>query len=122
MDPPSLLVCVNRSAKIHALMTEGQGFCVSILHHGQEPVARQFGNAALSAAERFSVGEWDFKGACGPHLIGAQACIECALDKRFEYGSHTICAGAVRNVVLGETTDPLVYANGNYVTVHLPPK
>jgi flavin reductase (DIM6/NTAB) family NADH-FMN oxidoreductase RutF len=120
MDPPSLLVCVNRSAKIHALMAEGQGFCVNVLHHGQEPVARQFGNAALSATERFSVGDWDLEAAGGPHLLGAQACIECVLDRRFEYGSHTVCAGRVKRVVLGEKTDPLLYANGLYTTAHFP--
>jgi len=117
MDPPSLLVCVNRSARLHPALLEGGAFCVNVLHQGQELVARQFGNAALSPTERFAVGDWAMHAPAGPRLSDAAACIDCVLEKRFEYGTHSICVGAVQHVVLGSPVEPLLYANGAYSTL-----
>ena len=44
MDPPSLLVCVNKNASIHdTLITDGQQFCVNLLSKAkrilQQPAA-----------------------------------------------------------------------------------
>jgi len=30
LDPPSMLVCINREASIHEVMKEGLGFCINI--------------------------------------------------------------------------------------------
>lgn len=114
MEPPSLLVCVNHSAKIHAALGEGARFCVNVLHRDHEVVARRFGDASLTSEERFAVGDWDRSGECGPVLRGAQAVIECELANRFEFGTHSICVGRVRRIALGARIEPLLYADGVY--------
>src|SRR5687768_17314398 len=42
MDPPSLLVCINRAAAVHASMADLANFRVNILHRDQEDIARMF--------------------------------------------------------------------------------
>src|SRR3546814_7831757 len=36
MDPPSLLICANRSASMFALLKDGADFCVNILDASQQ--------------------------------------------------------------------------------------
>ena len=39
LDPPLMLVCINREASIHEVMKEGLGFCINILSLGQKNLA-----------------------------------------------------------------------------------
>ena len=55
-DPPSLLICVNRSASLHAPLSAGAPFAVNILHHGQEHIAARC-SGAIKGEERFGEGE-----------------------------------------------------------------
>ena len=56
-DPPSLLVCVNRDASIHAPLAGRGAFCVNVLTTGHEDLVSAFGGR-LKGNERFSVGDW----------------------------------------------------------------
>ena len=38
-DPPSMLVCVNRTASMYAPLAAGAPFAINILHHSQSAVA-----------------------------------------------------------------------------------
>src|SRR3546814_9123729 len=74
MDPPSMIVSVNRSASLHAPLSAGAGFCINVLARTQEEISRACGGA-LKGEERFALGEW-IEGAEGiPVLAGAQASI-----------------------------------------------
>src|SRR5688500_5303109 len=42
LDPPSLLICINRSASMHASMEDVAHFRVNVLHRDQEDIARMF--------------------------------------------------------------------------------
>src|SRR5918993_3283406 len=54
-DPPSLLVCVNRSASLHGPLACAETFAVNVLGLGNRDVAEHF---MRSGADRFEVGEW----------------------------------------------------------------
>jgi flavin reductase len=56
-EPPSLLVCVNRSASLHAPLASAEVFCVNVLGLGNRDVAEHFMMPA--ATDRFAVGEWE---------------------------------------------------------------
>ena len=61
MDPPSLLVCVNKNASIHdTLITDGQQFCVNLLSKGQEDIATTC-SINEKEPERFQFDDWDTK-------------------------------------------------------------
>ena len=116
MDPPSMLICVNRSASIHKPLSEGAGFCLNILHSSQEAIS-----AVCSGGEkgevRFQHGAWA-KSANGlPYLEDAQACFLCVNDQSVDYGTHTVFIGRVEEVLTNGAVDPLVYVDGRYTTV-----
>lgn len=112
MDPPTLLVCVNRSVRLNTLLQAAGAFRVNYLGRGHEEVARAFGGG--SGADRFRVGRWDLDAVPAPELVDALAQISCRLDGAFECGTHTIFVGAVKDVRLGSGDEPLLYCNGGY--------
>lgn len=113
MDPPSLLICVNRSASIHAALTHGATFSVNILHESHEPISAAFGGKA-KGAERFATGDWRACSEGLPRLHDAVASIACAVDMSVDYGTHTIVIGKVRQTRLSTQEHPLIYVNGRY--------
>jgi flavin reductase (DIM6/NTAB) family NADH-FMN oxidoreductase RutF len=115
MDPPSLLVCVNKSTTFHQAITANEIFCVNILRTGHDEVSTAFGGARPSA-EKFAIGDW-LSDRETPYLKDAQASIFCNRANLFEHGTHTIVIGNVTDLILTDPVSPLVYVNGRYVSI-----
>jgi flavin reductase len=115
-EPPSLLVCVNRSASLHSHLIEASHFAVNILHHEQVDVARRFSDNSLRDV-RFDNAEWKKHEMGPPVLTGAQVSLVCSRSELFSFGTHTICIGTVVDVQNRDDIDPLVYLNGVFSTV-----
>jgi flavin reductase len=115
LEPPSLLVCINRRASMHGSMTDVSHFGVNVLHRDQEHLARQFADRNLREL-RFASG-WHFDNAGPPRLPDAQASILCRRTDHHVFGTHSIFIGVVEDVVLREDVQPLVYLNGSYGSV-----
>src|SRR5690349_10248240 len=58
MDPPSVLVCINKTSRLHMLLHKEDRFCVNILHTDNMQTSEVF-SMPLPADERFCSGEWD---------------------------------------------------------------
>lgn len=57
MDPPSMLVCINRSNATYTAVAEGTEIGLSLLSEEQEEVSRRCGGGA-AGEDKFAVGEW----------------------------------------------------------------
>jgi flavin reductase (DIM6/NTAB) family NADH-FMN oxidoreductase RutF len=112
MDPPSLLVCINQMATMHASMADVSHFCVNVLHRDQEETARIFADRRHHAL-RFTSG-WEMDCERPPRLLEAQAAILCRRTDHHRFGTHSIFIGVVEEVRVRESVDPLVYLNGEY--------
>ncbi|KAH6999307.1 hypothetical protein EDB80DRAFT_883665 [Ilyonectria destructans] len=115
LEPPSLLVCVNKAASIHSPLTNGAQFCINILHSSHETIAGLCSGKVKGEA-RFEEGNWVEDDSGTPYLRDAQASFFCALDGRLSYGTHDIFIGRIGGVTTSGPVDPLVYVNGGYVT------
>lgn len=113
MDPPSMLICINRSVSSHPVLESGAHFALNILHKEQLDVARACGGAEKGEA-RFASGNWQADEQGVPYLADAQAAIICHQRQRISYGSHDIFIGDVQSVLLADHADPLVYFDGAY--------
>lgn len=112
MDPPSLLVCINRAAALHGSMEDVSHFGVNVLHRDQEHLARMFADRAM-APMRFTEG-WHLDCDRPPRLIHAQASILCRRIDHHQFGTHSIFIGVVEDVVVRNDTHPLLYLDGRY--------
>lgn len=114
MEPPAILVCVNRSAGLHACLSPGAPLCVNILSRHQREVSVAFGGS-LPRDERFRVGHWECDANGLPSLCEAQANLSCRIDQVLPYGTHSIVIARVEMVRLSDTVSPLIYQDGAYL-------
>ncbi|KIW38526.1 uncharacterized protein PV06_09482 [Exophiala oligosperma] len=114
LEPPSLLVCVNKSASIHSPLTKGADFCINILHSSHQTIARMCSGKVKGEA-RFEEGSWAEDEQYMPYLSDAQANFFCKLDGSFSYGTHEVFIGHIRSARTNGPVDPLVYVDGSYI-------
>lgn len=113
MEPPSLLVCVNKGASIHPALSRGLPFAVNILPHGLEDLANRCAGG-VKGEDRFASGSWERSKLGPPVLADAQAALVCESDVKMDYGTHTIFIGRVIQVFETGRRDPLIYIDGRY--------
>lgn len=117
LDPPSVLVAVNRDASLHDPLLRRGAFAVNVLREGaaEAAMSRMFGNSAVPSGERFRHGRWRAHASGLPILEDAQAWLICGLVERLEVGTHTLVVGRVEDVSpLATGVAPLVYVDGTY--------
>ena len=112
MDPPSLLICINRAATMHRSMEDVSHFCVNVLHRDQEDIAQMFADRRQHDL-RFVSG-WTVDCERPPRLLDAQASIVCRRIDHHRFGTHSIFIGVVEDAVARDEVDPLLYLNGHY--------
>ncbi|KWH29031.1 flavin reductase family protein [Burkholderia stagnalis] len=116
LDPPTVLVCINRQASIHASITGRRRFCVNALQSCHAPLALACSVSGSDA--RFAHGAWRIDAATGlPYLENAQTSFFCDTLEQFEVGSHSILVGEVTRVAMSDDINPLMYVNGAFAGV-----
>lgn len=113
LDPPSLLICVNRTASIHPVLAKGAPFAVNVLHASHESVCINC-TGPTKGEERFHVGQWDAGVHEVPRLSDAQASFICQNDQQIDYATHSIFIGRVVEAHSQDPVEPLIYADGAY--------
>jgi len=114
LDPPAVLVCVNRTAGIHAHLADGCPITINLLSRGQRDVSAAFGGA-VARELRFGVGQWSLDHYGLPILDEAQANLSCTVDSLVPFGTHSIVIARVDAVRLSDAVDPLIYQDGAYL-------
>ncbi|MGA7673253.1 MAG: flavin reductase family protein [Nitrolancea sp.] len=109
LDPPLILVCVDRSIQSHDMITSAPSFMVNILSRGQTFIAEQFSGQTPLADPTFGRVPHTVTESGLPILSDAVAWLECDTWNAYPGGDHTIIVGQVRRGGLGEQDDPLVY-------------
>ncbi len=88
-DPPTLLVCLNRSASVYPVFSTNALLCVNTLAHGQHELSNLFGGKT-PMAERFAAAQWTKWVTGAPVLAGAAASFDCRVSKTVSVGTHDI--------------------------------
>lgn len=110
MDPPMLLVCLNRSSETQAAALEAGRFAVNILGEDQGQLAYRF---ARKGEDKF-VDLPVLRGVTdAPLLPGAIAHIECEVKETVSGGTHTVFLAQVLEAAGREGT-PLTYFRGKF--------
>ncbi|WP_066741540.1 flavin reductase [Cupriavidus sp. D384] len=95
-DPPTLLVCINRSSRNNAAIRQNGRLCVNVLAAEQRDVAMRFADKDLSLDERFACAEWMQLVTGAPVLHGAISALDCEITSVTEVGTHTVFFCAVK--------------------------
>jgi flavin reductase (DIM6/NTAB) family NADH-FMN oxidoreductase RutF len=118
VDPPSLIVSINRAASSWTLLKRYGAFGVNMLAADQVEIAERFtGKGGLKGVERFAGAEWTTRASGVPLLVGALTAIDCEVEEIFERHSHAIVIGRVLDLQISSRTAALAYWQGQYVAI-----
>jgi flavin reductase (DIM6/NTAB) family NADH-FMN oxidoreductase RutF len=118
VDPPALIVSINREASSWPLVKRYGYFGVNILASDQIDIADRFtGKGGLKGAARFAGAQWMTRASGVPLLAGALAAIDCEVEDIVERHSHAIVIGRVLDVAVSARTAALAYWQGRYVAI-----
>lgn len=118
VDPPALIVSINREASSWPLVKRYGFFGVNILTADQVDIAERFtGKGGLKGADRFIGGQWTTGPSGVPLLANALAAIDCEVEETVERHSHAIVVGRVLDVTVSPRTAALAYWQGRYVAI-----
>jgi 3-hydroxy-9,10-secoandrosta-1,3,5(10)-triene-9,17-dione monooxygenase reductase component len=116
LDPPLVLVCIDRRSESHPHFVPDGVFAVNFLALGQQEVSQRF---AVSGGDKFSTSGLTPGTLGAPILDGTIGHIECRIVHAYDGGDHTIFVGRIE---AGEANDgdPLVYFRGAYRRIAVP--
>lgn len=114
MEPPSMLVAINRSASMHPIIAAAGRFCMNVLGSSQADVLALFSKAELRA-QRFESDQWRYDEHGLPWLPSACSAIFCRTAETTHFGTHELFIGEVLEVVNGsaDLPDPMGWINGS---------
>lgn len=111
IEPMLMFACLDRGSRTLRTVQAADSFGVSVLHAGQEEIARTFATKAPVAEKWTGVGWSDRDGV--PAIDGALLWLACDLRDVLAAGDHVIVTGAVRDLETSEG-EPLVFHEGEY--------
>ena len=117
VDPPSLLVSIDSSARLAALIRARRGFSFAMLQSDQGAVAEAFAGKG-PRERRFEHGTWEPWQSGHPRLRGAMAAMDCILAGEVDMGDHVLFVGRPEHIDLAEGRSPLVSHDRRFHSVH----
>jgi flavin reductase (DIM6/NTAB) family NADH-FMN oxidoreductase RutF len=110
LEPPLVLVCIDKNTGSHRALDETDAFVVNILRDDQQHISDRF---ASFLPDKFEIVEYRRGIDDLPVLEDALANLECRLVHAYDGGDHTIYVGEIERATV-RGGEPLLYWHGNY--------
>ncbi|WP_277975671.1 NADH-dependent FMN reductase RutF [Pantoea endophytica] len=111
--PPTLLVCLNRSASVWPIFRDNGYLCVNTLAAGHEDLSTLFGGKT-PMTERFAAADWHTLASGSPLLDGALVSFDCKVAQVVSVGTHDILFCEVQALVRNDETHGLAWFDRGY--------
>lgn len=111
LNPPLVLVAVDKRAGSHAELLEHRCYAVNILTSEQEEISQRF---AKPGPKDFTGIAWKTAVTGAPILEGTLGWVDCRVVEVLAGGDHDIFIGEIVAGELSEGGDPLLYFSGRY--------
>ena len=115
VDPPSLIVCIDRATRTHEEVMRHRTFAIDILAAHQRRIGV---HCARPGADKRLHDAWlapDTAPGDPPHIVDSVAHLVCTIDSALDAFTHTVVVGRVRSIVLDPLDpEPLLYRAGQY--------
>jgi flavin reductase len=112
-EPPTLLVCINRSSSAYPAFAGSPVLCVNTVGAGQQALCALFGGRT-AMAERFAGARWDRLATGAPVLAGALVSFDCRVVGRTAVGTHEILWCEAQALRHGGAGGGLIYFDRRY--------
>tara|TARA_X000001036_G_scaffold425759_1_gene452356 strand:+ start:623 stop:1099 length:477 start_codon:yes stop_codon:yes gene_type:complete len=113
MEPPSMLVCVNKEASIHNILSVGSLFCINILSDKQESLSKVCSESD-EGESRFEDIAWEEENG---YVFNSNSSsnVFCECTNTIDHNTHTIFIAKVKRTLNNASGSPLVYMSGKYL-------
>lgn len=115
LDPPMLLICVDKVAESFDVFTDSPGFAVSILAEDQADTSGLF---ASKRSDKFDIVPWKDSATGYPILEGVCAWFDCKRHQVIDAGDHVIIIGEILSYDANDSIG-LGYVRGGYMSLGL---
>lgn len=114
-DPPSLLVCLNRSNPNNEIFLKSGCFALNSLAAGHQSLASDFaGFGKIAGAERFSRAAWTTLATGAPVLSDALVAFDCRITDIKPVSTHLVLFGEVIGLHFGPQSEALIYLDRQF--------
>jgi flavin reductase (DIM6/NTAB) family NADH-FMN oxidoreductase RutF len=114
LEPPLVLVSLERTARTHGLVERSGRFGITILAQDQKELSDRFAGRVSYLADRFAGLETDTLVSGVPFIRGGLAYLDCKVVQSHPAGTHTLFIGEVIAAQSDGPGSPLVYLNRAY--------
>jgi flavin reductase (DIM6/NTAB) family NADH-FMN oxidoreductase RutF len=114
LEPPSMLISINRKASAHSAIERSGLFCINLLGVNHTALVGLFSNSEMRA-KRFSPDAWQERHGL-PYLADAPANVFCRVSTTLLFGTHEIFVGEVFDLHTADSCEPLGWFDGNFAT------
>ena len=111
IEPMLMLACLDRGSRTLLAVQAADRFSVSVLHDGQEEIARSFATKE-AVAEKWAGVFWSERDGL-PAIDDALLWVACDLRDVIAAGDHVILTGEVNDLATASGR-PLVFHGGSY--------
>jgi flavin reductase len=121
-DPPTLLLCLNRTSDSNAALKENRVLCVNTLTAAQAHLSPIFaGMTEHDIAGRFTAARWSRLVTGCPVLEEAVVSFDCRIAQVTEIGTHSVFFCEIDAIAHGSVHEGLIYFARGYHPVRLEP-
>ena len=113
LEPPLVLVCIDKRAHTLPGIVESGVFAVNVLAEGQHELASRFATEGNESV-RFEGIACRSGPAGAPWLPGTVAVFDCRVAAAHAAGDHWIYVGAVQAAEVAAERQPLLYCDARY--------
>lgn len=113
LDPPLLLICIDKSNPLHDPLLKAGRFGVHILGADAGGLGMRFATPPIDT--RFDDLVYDSHDGGAPHIQDALVFLDCVIEQVHEAGTHHVLIGRGERVIQGRAQDPLVYHQGAFL-------
>jgi flavin reductase (DIM6/NTAB) family NADH-FMN oxidoreductase RutF len=114
LDPMLVLVCVDKTADTHDILSRAGVFAVNILNREQAEISNRFAKKEFDGAHGLGDLPHAFAVTGAPIIEGALAYLDCRTVTEHHGGDHTIFIGEVAEARELSDGVPLVFYRGKY--------
>jgi flavin reductase (DIM6/NTAB) family NADH-FMN oxidoreductase RutF len=116
LNPPLILVSVDKKADTHSLMIEAEAFCVNILPEHRREWSDWWAGKAPKDVDQFANMPYSTKATGSPVLDECLGYIDCKVWARYEGGDHTLFVGEVQEASINSDANlkPLLFFASKY--------
>lgn len=115
LDPPMLLICIDRTAESFQVFTSQSGFAVSVLNEDQTDISSLF---ASKREDKFTSAPWTPSRQGYPFIDNACAVFDCERQNIVDAGDHVILIGRIVDYRYTDRIG-LGYVRGGYLRIGL---